>query len=474
MRLWLWCALAATAGAQTRTVQVDAGHVIGTIRSFQGVNAGPAPLLPPLADVSRQYKDLRIDLVRTHDLFGPTDIDARWPDPDPIARAVKANGANSVFPDWNRDPEKEASYNFGPSDRAIQAIAGCGAEVYFRVGRSWSADPSPPPDFDKYANIVRHVALHYNNGWARGFHYRIRYWEIWNEPDVDKAWDPTFVREFWSGTPRQFYQLFEKVARALKSVDPALQVGGPAKAGGGTPGPYREGLLEYCAAHKVPLDFYSWHHYPNPPAPLDPYNLTRIARQVRALLDRNGFPKAEVHATEWNISARPSQQLQVSMEAAAFVASAQIYLQDSAADRAHYYRGDATTMGLFDPQGGYRKKGYAFKAAGAMLETPRRLQATGGDNAGFAVLAGRAEDGATVQVLISNYEIPGRQYRDNRGYALRVSSLPWGKSAYTVKRYRTTPAESWAESESSGQGESFEMSNALEPPGVELIVIRRK
>ena len=62
--------------------------------------------------------------------------------------------------------------------------------------------------------------MHYNQGWARGFHDGIRYWEFWNEPDG----------LFWSGTPQQFYALYEKTARALKSVDPTLKVGGDGKA----------------------------------------------------------------------------------------------------------------------------------------------------------------------------------------------------------------------------------------------------
>jgi len=42
----------------------------------------------------------------------------------------------------------------------------------------------------------------------------------------------------------------------LKAYDPTLKVGAPAQAAGGYKGPYREGLIEYCAAHKVPLDFF--------------------------------------------------------------------------------------------------------------------------------------------------------------------------------------------------------------------------
>lgn len=472
MRALLWCALAATAGAQTRAVRVDAAKVIGTIRSLQGVNGGPAPLRPPLADASRQYRELRIDLVRTHDLFGPTDIDARWPDPDPIARAVQANGADSIFPNWSADPQRAESYNFGPSDRAIRAIIECGAEVYYRVGRSWSADPSPPPDFDKFAAIAKHVAMHYNAGWAHGFHYGIRYWEIWNEPDVEKAWNPAFVREFWSGTPQQFYQLFEKVARALKSFDPGLKVGGPGKAQGPVPGPYREGLLDYCAAHKVPLDFFSWHHYAH--RSQNPFDYPRIARQIRALLDAKGLTRAESHLTEWGMGAVPNPQLQATAEVAAFVGAAQVYMQDAPLDRALYYRGDATSTGLLDAAGRYRQKAYAFRAMGAMLDTPQRLSAGGGDDSGFAVLAGRAAGGKTVQVLISSYRIPGRAYSENRGYELTVTNLPWGNGEYSIQRYRVTDTESWTESESSGKGGTAEMSSALAAPGVELVVIRAK
>src|SRR5262249_33510056 len=113
-RIALLVALAATAAAQTRTIEVDAGKVIGNIRSFQGTNAGPLPLAPQLPNATAQYKEMRIDIVRTHDFFGPTDIDAKWPKPDQIARAVKADGANSIFRDWDADPENEESYNFGP------------------------------------------------------------------------------------------------------------------------------------------------------------------------------------------------------------------------------------------------------------------------------------------------------------------------------------------------------------------------
>ena len=74
-----------------RRVGVDAAATVGTLRSFQGVNGAPAPgnhkppgftfggwNMPEDVDVSPGYRLARIDLVRTHDAYGPGDIDAHF------------------------------------------------------------------------------------------------------------------------------------------------------------------------------------------------------------------------------------------------------------------------------------------------------------------------------------------------------------------------------------------------------------
>ncbi|RLF04204.1 MAG: hypothetical protein DRK00_07230 [Thermoprotei archaeon] len=48
---------------------------------------------------------------------------------------------------------------------------------------------------------------------------RCIYWEVWNEPDMDR---------FWSGSPEEYFNLYEAVARALKEAAPEHLVGGPA------------------------------------------------------------------------------------------------------------------------------------------------------------------------------------------------------------------------------------------------------
>lgn len=493
-----------------RSLQVDAGKVVGQIHSFQGLNGQPSPAMAGLPNLVEQYKDLRVDQVRTHDFMGPTEIDSKfefkngnltWLIPDPTQRAgvVKAGNASIIFPDPNADPEKPESYNFGPTDEVLSAIRATGAEIYYRVGRSWGANINPPADFDKYANVVKHIALHYNKGWAGGFYFKIRYWEFWNEPEG-----------FWSGTPEQFYSLYEKTALALKSVDPTLKVGGDARAMPFDDGPYREGFFDYCAAHKLPLDFYSWHTYAIGSA--DPYDAVRLAKSIRGVLDAHGFPKAESILSEWNLTPDFTEAEKAELQGihnAAFIGAVLTYFQDAPIDHAHFYRGDAAWMGLFDLQGKYFKTAYAFKAMGKMLDTPQRFAVQGTDTFGLAALAGRSADGKTVQVLISNYAIPAGYkpkdmpmpaelqdpstpafevnkykllpnrtdifYKDNVGYNLTISNLPWGKKEFSVKRYRISGTQNLElVEEKSGTGDNYKVSGPLAPDGVELIVLQRK
>jgi xylan 1,4-beta-xylosidase len=493
-----------------RSLHIDAGKTIGEIRSFQGLNGPPSPVMAGLPNLIRQYEDLRVNQVRTHDFMGPTDIDSHfdltnpllvWLIPDDTQRAavVQAGNAAIIFPDWKADPEKPESYNFGPTDKVMAAIHASGAEVYYRIGRSWGANIEPPPDFERYADVVKHVAMHYNMGWSNGFHYNIRYWEFWNEPE--------FL--FWSGTPAQFYSLYEKTARALKSVDPALKVGGDAKGVANDPGPYREGLIDYCAAHKVPLDFYSWHTYADGSS--DPYDAVRLASSIRELLDTRGFTKAENILSEWNLTPDFTEAEKTKLqgeENAAFIGAALIYFQDAPIDHAQFYRGDAAWMGLFGLDGKYFKTAYTFKAMGKMLDTPQRLAVEGTDTFGFAALAGRSADGTTVQILISNYAIPvGFQpnimpmpaavsktlpigldlsklkvlprrtnivYRNNAGYSLTIENLPWGKNAFSIKRYRIDKARNLdLIEEKTGADGVLKLSNTLAPDALELVVLRK-
>src|SRR5581483_1388853 len=231
----------------------------------------------------------------------------------------------------------------------------------------------------------------YNRGWANGYHYDIRYWEVWNEPDLGKL--------FWTGTEQDYFELYRRIARAIKEADPSALVGAPAIAKPNDDTPYRDELMRQAHATQTPLDFYSWHWYATDSN--DPRDFNRIAADLRARLDRYGLTTTRSFLTEWNYGL--SEPPPTPLVRASFVTSALIYMQDAPIDAATLYRAD----NVFGGDGATPDKtGQALIALGQMKSTPQRLQVTGADPDGFAVEAGRSPDGRVLRVLISNYQIP--------------------------------------------------------------------
>jgi xylan 1,4-beta-xylosidase len=483
----------------SRKVTVDASATIGTLRSLQGVNGAPGPgghkpeyfkfggwNMQDDVDASVGYRLAGIDLVRTHDGYGPADIDARFETAQAPGGALISAKRDvlTIFPDPTADPENPASYRFGPTDQLITSIKRIGAQVIFRLGRSEGADPTPPPDFDRYAAIAKHIVLHYNRGWASGYHYSIRYWEVWNEPDLGKL--------FWSGTEQQYFDLYAKIAGAVKEADSNARVGAPAIAKPNDDSPYRDEFMRQVHSTHTPLDFYSWHWYATDSN--DPRDFSRIAQDVRARLDRVGLRNTESFLTEWNYGL--SEPPPSALVRASFISSALIYMQDAPVDAATLYRAD----NVFGPDGATPDKtGQALIALGRMKSTPQRLRVTGADLNGFAVQAGRSTDGRLFRVLISNYQIPaqllGRRagddvlhvpsafdvrllsrrnivYRDNAGFDLTIEHLPPGKS-YVLERCRITDNDDFQLSTSAiAPDTTVHLRENLSPPGVELVTVR--
>jgi xylan 1,4-beta-xylosidase len=477
-------ATSASAAGGLRQVTVDASQRTGTIRSLQGVSGTPRPGNDDHGDYTAQFHQLGVDFVRTHDIdcSGTGDIDGIGP--------------NRIFPDWNADPDDPASYNFGPTDRAILSIVRSGPRVEFNLGHSdlscggLGFNNVPPPDPALYAQVARRVAQHYNDGWANGYHLRIRYWEIWNEPDLIP---------FWAGTSAQFYALYDATARALRSLHPWMKIGGPALTTNNDLTGYRESLLAYIRAHDLPLDFWTIHHYSD--FTEDPLDFNRLGDIYRQLLDSYGFTRAEIHLNEWNygIVEQPSE-----MQRAAYVASSLINMQDSQLARAAFYRADAHgPFALIAADGTFTKTGQAFEAVGAMNRTPLRLATSGGDDIGFGVEAGSARNRGEIHVLLANYEIPPEDqgpyppfivnnnftipgiatftllarrsvtYSDNNGYDLTINGLRGKGRRYLVRRYRVDDSHELTLVDQSVQrGGRGHLSATLPAPAVELVVIK--
>ncbi len=157
----------AAAAGGLRQITVDASKPTGFLRSLQGVSGTPLPGDSSHADLTPQFRQLGVNIVRTHDVDcnGTSDIDGLGP--------------NRIFPSWSANPNDPSSYNFDPTDRAILSVVRSGAQVEYTVGHSdlTCADVgfnnTPPPDPALYAAVVRHVAQHYNDGSDNGYHLHI-------------------------------------------------------------------------------------------------------------------------------------------------------------------------------------------------------------------------------------------------------------------------------------------------------------
>ena len=432
--------LAKIRGQSQVTIELDFSKITGRIRSLQGVNAGPLPQRPGEAQLHNQYKQLGVDYVRTHDVRGAFDI-------------------NVVFPNMEADPMKESSYDFKSTDLQVEAIRSVGAKVFYRLGYSWGGPSDVPADYGKFAEICKHIVMHYNDGWANGFRYGIRYWEIWNEPDI---------KIFWKGTPEQYFKLYENTANAIKTLDQSLKVGGPALAGNRA---FLTNFLRFCKTSNSPIDFVSWHIYTQGKAP----NLVpEAAREIQGLMKQYGFEKAENILSEWNIYADSADHDEFwNARGAAWTTSVLIYLQDTPVTVSLRYRGNGGErggrgFGLFYNNGEFKKTAYSFLAMKHMLETPLRPVSNASNDLGFCTLAGMSEEGNLVRILVSDYD------STCSGLVLTVKNVPWQSRTVRLEVHLIDAKSNLTLVDKSEQTrvEPITVSRQMVPSSVYLITLR--
>ena len=200
----------------------------------------------------------------------------------------------AIFPHPDKDENDPASYDFRHTDLIISRLVENNVEVVYRLGNSIDHTPFKrlscvPEDFAKWARIAEHIIAHYREGWAEGFYYSsLRYWEIWNEPDLIYLG----LNTMWQGTEEQFFELYKVASRHLKARFPEILVGGYGAAR--TRAPFFENFLKMASEERLPLDFFSWHRYGS-----EIEELRDQARRVRCLLDKYGYTNTVSVLDEW-------------------------------------------------------------------------------------------------------------------------------------------------------------------------------
>ena len=346
-------------GGKTVGVSIGAQKTERRIKPLHGVNSGPKTYNFML-DTSAYFREAGFPFARLHDVEYPL-----------------GSGAfvdiHCVFPDFGADPDDPASYRFTHTDAYIQAIVDTGCEAFYRLGESIDHGPlktyvRPPQDFEKWARICEGIVRHYNEGWANGYRHRIRYWEIWNEPENGPM---------WTGTKEEYFKLYSVTANRLKRRFPELKVGGYAGCGfyavtRKESDAFHQSLLAYFTQFldyvsapetKAPLDFFSWHIYND-----NPQEVVEHANYVTGVLKQKGFAHAENILNEWNYGGHSFDQMR-QIGAACYVGGVLCALQRSPVDAAMYYDaqprqeyGSLFRQGTVTPSKVY----YSMKAFGAL------------------------------------------------------------------------------------------------------------
>jgi hypothetical protein len=412
-------------------VTVDPATEVGPVKPMNAVNNGP---VAARSDQSRSnfsdFKALRVPFARTHDSINQATSNGHTVD------------ISAVFPDFEADENDPASYDFAYTDAFLETIIAAGTKPFFRLGQTIENGIKkyhvfPPKDFAKWARVCEHVILHCNESWCDGHRWGIEYWEIWNEADAQ----PDELRHTscqWQGTKAEFFEFYETVAKHLKGRFPNLKIGGPSL---GWRMDWTEDFLKWQSGRGTPIDFFSWHCYERGFT-----NLKSKSREVRRLLDENGYPGAESILDEWNYIKDWTTDFPYSVRViasnvgGAFTAAYMCEAQNSPIDMLMYYDARPATVfnGLFDfytfsPLPAY----YALfswadlRELGTQVATEVATPSTNDNTVVTAVAAKGADD--SLGVLVARY-CDDRNVTASETFTLRLAS---GRFAGRVRGYVT-------------------------------------
>jgi hypothetical protein len=201
----------------------------------------PAPLTPTAPAPSAGAIAVQVDRTRpiglsqlaTGATLTQNTLDG-WGDAQSVSQGLGLLGASSTYSNQHLmgfgadNPEPSPGvYDFSTLDARVDTmrqsgttpvITLCGAPDWMKGGQpgqtDWSRIEAAPTreHFDDFANLCKQIALRYPD---------VTHFQVWNEMkgfwnDAENRWD-------YEG----YTELYNKVYDALKSVNPAIQVGGP-------------------------------------------------------------------------------------------------------------------------------------------------------------------------------------------------------------------------------------------------------
>lgn len=317
-----------------KSITVDFERKCGRIKPLLAMNGAPRSGGVGLPyDFSEEFSRMRVPAVRVGAGMGDYGFN-------------QFLNIHSIFPDFSADETLEQSYNFLPTDLYLASVKNIGAEIFYCLGEysepySKKLYVRAPADKEKWARICEHIIMHYNEMWANGFKWGIRYVEIWNAPDTPEG---------FQGEMEEYFELYRVVANHLRERFPKLKIGAYGARGFYSLNridateqmkgyvPYMQSFLSYISKEETaaPLDFFTWACYTS-----NPEELAMHIKYARTYLDTAGFKRTRSIICEYNSRTAGTAPLCLKEGIASELCASLILAQKSAVDMMMYSSSDA-------------------------------------------------------------------------------------------------------------------------------------
>jgi xylan 1,4-beta-xylosidase len=247
-----------------------------------------------------------------------------------------------------------------------KALATSQSSIFYWNGNT--SHPKPDGWRDLVDGFVRHIELRYGKEEVRTW-----FFEVWNEPNLSGFWE--------GGDQTAYFELYDLTSKTIKSIDPALRVGGPSTAGAA----WVPEFLSHVQQSGAAVDFVTTHTYGVEGGFLDENGVqdTKLAaspdaivgdvRHVRAQIAVSAFPNLPLYFSEWSTSYTPRDSVHDSYISAPYILTKLKASQGSAQGMSYWTYTDLFEepgpptasfqggFGLLNPEGIRKPAFFAYK-----------------------------------------------------------------------------------------------------------------
>jgi xylan 1,4-beta-xylosidase len=302
--------VAESQGMQQRLIVANAAETTGPLDRFFDFSVGsdyPGTLIrdDSQAQLKLVVDELGFRYLRFHAIFHD------------ILGTVRIENGTTVY-DWTKVDELYddllarhikpfVELGFTP-----KALATSENSIFYWHGNT--SHPQPDGWHDLVDAFIRHIEERYGRDEVHTW-----FFEVWNEPNLSAFWE--------GGDQKAYFELYDLTAKTIKSIDPALRVGGPSTAGG----EWIPEFLAHVKGSRAAVDFVSTHTYGVQDGFLDENGKSDIkldpspdaiigdVRRVREQISASPFPRLPLYFSEWSTSYTPRDSVHDSYISAAYI-----------------------------------------------------------------------------------------------------------------------------------------------------------